>query len=117
MRVRTIWRRGWAVGLLLASLTGNVPALAQDKRVPGASAAAQGAPSAADRDKAAQLYEEGAAAARAKELDKARGLLLASFELDPTFRTALNLAIVELNMGRPRDAAERLTSALRTARG
>ncbi|WP_437753067.1 tetratricopeptide repeat protein [Sorangium sp. So ce1389] len=104
-------------------MAGSAPALAQSEVVPATApeaspgAVAQRAQGAAARQReASQLYDQGIKAARAGKWEKARQLILESFQLDPTTERAANLGKVELRAGKPRDAAEHLAFFLREAR-
>ncbi|XYH94729.1 hypothetical protein ACMHYB_43955 [Sorangium sp. So ce1128] len=120
------WRvseRWWAAGLVLTSMAGSAPALAQSEVAPATApeaspgAGAQRAQDAAVRQrKASQLYDQGIKAANAGKWEKARQLILESFQLEPTAEKAANLGSVELRAGKPRDAAEHLAFFLREAK-
>ncbi|KYG03465.1 hypothetical protein BE21_51505 [Sorangium cellulosum] len=119
MRARRVSGRWWAAGLVLASMAGSVPAVAQSEVAPAAAPEASpgaGAQSAAVREREAlRLYDEGVKAAVAGKWEKARQLILESFQLEPTAAKAANLGAVELRAGKPRDAAEHLAFFLREA--
>ncbi|WP_437731300.1 hypothetical protein [Sorangium sp. So ce1335] len=104
-------------------MAGSVPSLAQSEVAPTTApeaspgAEAQRAQDAAVRQREASLlYDRGVRAARAGQWEKARQLILESFQLDPTAEKAANLGRVELRAGKPRDAAEHLTFFLREAK-
>ncbi|KYF50229.1 hypothetical protein BE04_19905 [Sorangium cellulosum] len=101
-------------------MAGSVPALAQSEVAPATAPEASpgaGAQDAAVRQrKASRLYDQGVKAANAGRWEKARQLILESFQLEPTAEKAANLGRVELRAGKPRDAAEHLAFFLREAK-
>ncbi|WP_437312428.1 hypothetical protein [Sorangium sp. So ce385] len=107
---------------MLTSMAGSVPAVAQTEVAPAAApeaspgAGAQRAQGAAVRQReASRLYDEGVKAAKAGKWEKARQLILESFQLEPNAEKAANLGKVELRAGKLREAAEHLAFFLREA--
>ncbi|WP_437619696.1 tetratricopeptide repeat protein [Sorangium sp. So ce1151] len=105
------------------SMAGSAPALAQSEVAPATApeasrgVRAQRAQDAAGRQReASRLYDQGVKAANARKWEKARQLILESFQLEPTAEKAANLGSVELHAGKPRDAAEHLAFFLREAK-
>jgi hypothetical protein len=65
------------------------------------------------REKVRQLLEEGSTLEGKGDLQRAYVAYLAGWGLEHHFAVAANLGAVELQLGKPRDAAEHLTIALR----
>jgi hypothetical protein len=76
---------------------------------------AQPAPTADAQDEGARLYEEGAKASKAGQLEKARDLYVRAWRLNQMWQIAMSLGRVEFLLGRYRDAAEHLEFARRAA--
>ncbi|MDI1437553.1 PEGA domain-containing protein, partial [Polyangium sorediatum] len=79
----------------------------------GADAKAPAAPAADPEKEAAKKLEEGLRAQKAGQHDKAREALDAAFRIKPNAEIALALARSEMQLGKPRDAAEHLSYFLR----
>jgi hypothetical protein len=112
-----------AFGVAMAKRTGARSAFALGTAllllVPDASAQSAGHPkgpvSAASASDADGLYEEGRAAAKAGQMQAARGLYLRSWRLRRHWQVAGSLGRIELTTGKYRDAAEHLTYFLSEA--
>ncbi|HVJ79584.1 MAG TPA: PEGA domain-containing protein [Planctomycetia bacterium] len=83
------------------------------KAQPGADAKGPAAPAAEPEKEAAKKLEEGLRAQKAGQHDKAREALDAAFRIKPNAEIALALARSEMQLGKPRDAAEHLSYFLR----
>ncbi|MDI1484748.1 PEGA domain-containing protein, partial [Polyangium sp. y55x31] len=79
----------------------------------GADAKPTAGPAADPQKEAAKKLEEGLRAQKAGQHDKAREALDAAFKLKPNAEIALALARSEMQLGKPRDAAEHLAYFLR----
>ncbi|MDI1452079.1 PEGA domain-containing protein, partial [Polyangium sp. 6x1] len=86
---------------------------ADAKAQAGADAKAPAAPPPDPQKEAAKKFEEGVRAQKAGQHDKAREALDAAFQLKPNAEIALALARSEMQLGKPRDAAEHLAYFLR----
>ncbi|UQA57894.1 PEGA domain-containing protein [Polyangium aurulentum] len=91
---------------------------ADPKATPGAAAdaKAQVAPAADTEKEAAKKYDEGVKHLKAEQWEKARESLAAAYQLKATPDTALGLAKAEMQLGKPRDAAEHVSFYLREAK-
>src|SRR5262245_14866250 len=94
--------RWFLVGLLFSQLGGAAPALAQSNAPfrsaeAAPSSAGQGASSAAEVER---LYNQGVAALKAEQWDKACAALREAFNLDPLPQIAANLGYAEFMAGR-----------------
>jgi tetratricopeptide (TPR) repeat protein len=72
-------------------------------------------PPAPGAEEALQLYREGIAARQLSDWEKARTLLLRSWEIQRHFQTAANLGEMELKLGRHREAAGHLAYFVKEA--
>ncbi len=110
MRGRSGWRDGGAsrVGALLAAAA-LLCANAAPARAEGAAATAAGD---APAEEAKKLFAEGVAAFTAKDYKRAHELLRGAFAKRKHYKIAVNLGATELELGKPRDAAEHLAFAI-----
>jgi hypothetical protein len=88
-------------------------AKAPDAKTPDAKAPEAKSPTADAEKEAAKKREDGIKALGAKQPEKALDALTDSFKLKASWETALPLARVEMQLNRPRDAAEHLDYFLR----
>ena len=92
---------------LMLALLASRPTLAQTP--------AGGADAATLTDQARELFEKGVKAIDEKRWPQAHEALLAAWQLKPHWQIAVNLGVVEMKLGKPRDAAEHLAFYLREA--
>lgn len=98
------WARGSALtlGLVAAGVLASAPVLGQ-----GAKAGAAPQPAASDvATRVQKLYDDGAFWADKGQYEKARALFEEAFKLDARPQIAANLGNAELEVGKPREAAE-----------
>jgi hypothetical protein len=81
-----------------------------------AEAKAQAGPTADPEKEAAKKYDEGVKHLKASQWEKAREALAAAYQLKATPDTAHGLARAEMQLGKPRDAAEHVSFYLREAK-
>lgn len=92
---------------LMLALLASRPTLAQTP--------AGGADATALTDQARELFEKGVKAIDEKRWPQAHEALLAAWQIKPHWQIAVNLGVVEMKLGKPRDAAEHLTFYLHEA--
>jgi tetratricopeptide (TPR) repeat protein len=106
-------RRALGACLVVSSLNAASSSSARAETLTPAPPAAR--PAAPDAEEALQRYQEGIAARQLGDWEKARALLLKSWELQRHFQTAANLGEMELKLGHRREAAEHLAYFLKEA--